>query len=189
MDFAQSSDESNDSKSAVIQSSDESSSKVISDRDIPSGNETSGSETSSATSDIHCDTNVVHITQKKIWWTAFLRQPFAANHVTGNLQFLPLCRVMDGVRASVSSDASARSCCPSGSGPLVANRLWCLEAGISNFAVVADIRARRASMLAGAAKRICSSVSFARATLGTKFWRHCSKREGTCTFLSERKCE
>lgn len=47
-----------------------------------------------------------------------------------------------------------------------ANR-GCLEAGTSNFAVAAAIRARRASMLASAAKRSSSSVGLARAALGT----------------------
>ena len=51
-------------------------------------------------------------------------------------------------------------------GGSVANRIRCLEAGTSDFEVAANIRARRASMLS-ATKRICSSVSFARATLGT----------------------
>lgn len=49
----------------------------------------------------------------------------------------------------------------------VANCICFLEAGTSNFAVAAAIRARRGSALASAADRVSSSVGFARATLGT----------------------
>lgn len=48
-----------------------------------------------------------------------------------------------------------------------ANCICFLEAGTSNFAVAAAIRARRAATLASAANRVSSSVGFARATLGT----------------------
>ena len=61
-------------------------------------------------------------------------------------------------------EAGEGSCRRGGS---VANRISCLEAGTPNFAVAAAILARRASTLASDAKRVCSSVGFARATLGT----------------------
>ncbi len=84
---------------------------------------------------------------------------FSSQRVSNNAQRLVSIQVSSLGRGGAGDRACRRAC--SGANCI------CLEAGISKFADAAAIRARRAAMLASAAKRVSSSVGFARATLGT----------------------